>query len=56
MTDQKTLNLSFTARVGSQNRLVIDPNIVNVANISEGDMVSLILTQVYKKTGEKNGV
>ena len=45
-------NLTFTAKVGSQNRIVIAPNIVEVAELKEGDIVSLTLTQVHRKEVE----
>lgn len=43
-------NLGFTVSVRRNNRIVIPANIINVAHISEGDIVNVTLVSVHKKS------
>jgi hypothetical protein len=48
MANSTSYNLPFTATVGTQNRIVIDPKTVKIADIKEGNIVFLVLTCVHK--------
>lgn len=44
----ETFNLEFSTYIGSQNRAVIKPHIVEVAELKPGDKVTLVLTKVVR--------
>jgi hypothetical protein len=49
MAKEETWNIIFTAKIGSQNRIVVAPNVVELADLKEGDIISLKMFQVHRK-------
>jgi hypothetical protein len=45
----ETFNLEFTAKVGTQNRAVINPYVAEVAELIPGDLVTLVLVKVQRR-------
>lgn len=46
---EENYNLEFTAKVGTQNRLAINPVAAEIAELKAGDSVTLILKKVYRQ-------
>jgi hypothetical protein len=45
----ETWNLTFTARIGSQNRVIVPPIIMEKAKLKEGDVGTFTLSQIIRK-------
>jgi hypothetical protein len=49
MANTEIYNLEFMTYVGSQNRVVIKPHIVEIAELKPGDKIKLALKEVIRQ-------
>ena len=48
----ETWNLTFTAKIGSQNRVIVPPTIMETAKLKQGDVGTFTLTGLIRKPKE----
>ncbi|MFA5365313.1 MAG: hypothetical protein WC325_09065 [Candidatus Bathyarchaeia archaeon] len=48
MANSQAVNYVFTAKLGTNGRIVIPINIIEIANINESDILTITINQIHK--------